>query len=181
MVPAKNTELAVFFPTKVRTDLGFLIQGPFKTPVTRETLCEDEPRNGELIEAAAQLAADSLEKLKEFNRLNPQSFDALPLKGSAFPPDSFFRPVYEAVRNALTIKPLIPAVGGNFVSGRAARLAVTNKLTELLSSEQLGRLFEQGPLFWVDPAVSDEFRTYLAGKSFRSIHRSGNRSRCVTV
>ncbi len=164
MVPAMNTELVVFFPTKVRTGLGFLIQGPFTTKVTRESVDEDEPGNRELIEAAAQLSADSLEKLKELNRLNPQSFDALPLKRSDFPKESFFCPVYEAVRKALKEKCLIPVVGGAFVSGQETRLAGTAKLMSLFSSEQLGRLFNQGPLSWVDPAVSDEFRTYLTGK-----------------
>lgn len=164
MVPAMNTELVVFFPTKVRTGLGFLIQGPFTTKVTRESVDEDEPGNRELIEAAAQLSADSLDKLKAFNRLTPQSFDALPLKRSDFPKESFFCPVYEAVRKALKGKCLIPVVGGAFVSGQETRLAGTAKLTNLFSSEQLGRLFNQGPLSWVDPAVSDEFRTYLTGK-----------------
>lgn len=164
MVPAMNTELIVFFPTKVRTGLGFLVQGPFTTKVTRESVDEDEPRNRKLIEAAAQLSADSLEKLKDLNRLNPQSFDALPLKRSDFPKESFFCPVYEAVRKALKEKCLIPVVGGAFVSGQETRLAGTAKLTNLFSAEQLGRLFNQGPLSWVNPAVSEEFRTYLTGK-----------------
>jgi hypothetical protein len=164
MVPAKNTELVVFFPTKVQTGLGFLMQGPFTTKVSRESVDEDEPRNRELIEAAAQLSANSLEKLKAFNRLNPLSFDALPLKRSDFPKESFFCPVYEAVRKALKNTPLIPVVGGSFVSGQETRLAGTAKLTELFSPEHLGRLFKQGPLFWVDPTVSDDFRTYLTGK-----------------
>ena len=164
VVRTKNTDLVVFFPTKVRTCLGFLIQGPFKTKVSREALDEDDRSNQELIDAAAQLTADSLEKLKEFNRLNPQSFDVLPIRETDFPQESFLRPVYEAVRGALKTKPLIPTVSGSFVSGHEARLADTALLTELLSAEQLGRLFSQGPLFWIDPSVSDEFRTYLVGR-----------------
>jgi hypothetical protein len=162
VIKAKDTELVVFFPTEKKTGLGFLVNGPFKTTKARDNI-SGCGANTFLILAAAKLVADSLEVLVNLGLLKSDGFNALPLKEADFPEDSLFRPVYVAVREALKTKPLIPAVGGNFVSGRDARLAGTNKLTELLSSEQLGRLFNQGPLFWVDPAVSEDFRTYLTG------------------
>lgn len=172
VIRANNTELVVSFPTTKRTELGFLIQGPFKTTKARDNI-EDEIKakeNTQLIETAAHLAADSLEDLCDLDFLHVESFKALPLESSVFLDDStrFFMPVYQAIREALKSKRLLPKYRGGFVTANEARLARGAQLAEVFSSEQLGSLFGIEQCYWLDTAITadrmPELRDYLAGK-----------------
>jgi uncharacterized protein YicC (UPF0701 family) len=44
--------LVVYFPTEKKTELGFLIQGPFKTTKARDNIAQDSEANRQMIEAA---------------------------------------------------------------------------------------------------------------------------------
>ncbi len=172
VVPARNTELVVAFPTAKKTELGFLIQGPFKTTKARDNIAQDSNANRQMIEAAAKLAADSLEDLRDFGLLSLDSYNALPLKASTFDDEGthFFKPVYDAIREALRTKPLLPRRarrGRRFVVASQARLARGAQLTEVFSPRQLGRLFGDEPLYWLDTNITvdrmPELRAYLTG------------------
>jgi hypothetical protein len=170
VIPADSTELVVCFPTEKKTELGFLIQGPFKTTKARDNIAQVSEANRQMIETAAQLAADSLEDLRDLELLDVESFNALPLNRGMFENEGaeYFLPVYEAIREALRTKPLLPRYGGGFVSADRARLARRAKLTEVFSPSQLGDLFGTGPLYWLDTAITtagmSDFHGYLASK-----------------
>lgn len=170
VVHAKNTELVVSFPTAKKTELGFLIQGPFKTTKARDNIAQDSEANQRLIETAAELAAGSLEDLRDLGLLNVESFKALPLKSSVFDDDGtrFFMPVYQAIHQALKTKRLLPRHSGDFVAANEARLARGAQLADVYSPEQLGKLFGTERLYWLDTAITadrmPELRDYLAGK-----------------
>lgn len=172
VVHAKNTELVVSFPTAKKTELGFLIQGPFKTTKARDNI-EDEKKakeNPQLIETAAELAADSLEDLRDLGLLNVESFKALPLKSGVFDDDGtrFFMPVYQTIRQALKTKRLLPRHSGDFVAANETRLARGAQLADVFSPEQLGTLFGAARFYWLDTAITadrmPELHDYLAGK-----------------
>jgi hypothetical protein len=169
VVPARNTELVVAFPTQKKTELGFLIQGPFKTTKARDNIAQDSDANRQMIEAAAKIAADSLEVLRDLGLLSLASYNALPLKASTFDDDGtrFFKPVYDAVREALRTKPLLPRRGGRFIAAEQARLAGVAQLAEVFSPRQLGRLFGGEPLYWLDTNITagrmPELHAYLKG------------------
>ncbi|MDP1610741.1 MAG: hypothetical protein Q8M11_06760 [Sulfuritalea sp.] len=170
LTQAQNTELVVYFPTEKATELGFLIQGPFKTTKARDNIAQDCEANQRLIEVAAELAAGSLENLRDLGLLNIESFKALPLKSSVFDDDGtrFFMPVYQAVHEALNNRRLLPKYRGDFVAASEARLARGAQLADLFSPEQLGMLFGVDQLYWLDIAITadrmPELRDYLAGK-----------------
>jgi hypothetical protein len=174
IVNADNTELVVFFPTAVKTGLGFIIHGPFKTTKARDNIKglesnnrHTDPANNQIIDAAAQLAADSLETLCELGLMNVSSYLALPLRDSDFPEQSFFRPVYARVHDHLKTKSLLPAHQGGFIKANEAKLAGVKSLVELFSSEQLSVLFGKEKLAWLDVSIpsdaSDDFNRYLRG------------------
>ena len=52
------------------------------------------------------------------------------------------RPLFDAVRTALTGEELIPAAGGGYAAARNLKLASTGGLRELLDPGQLGALFQ---------------------------------------
>lgn len=170
VIPAQNTELVVYFPTEKKTELGFLIQGPFKTTKARDNIAQDSTANQQLIETAAKLAADSLEDLRSMGLLQVESYKALPLQSAIFQDDGtrFFMPVYQAIREALKSKPLLPRCGGDFVVSNEARLARGAQLADVFSPEQLGALFGVEQLYWLDTTITadrmPELRDYLAGR-----------------
>lgn len=170
LVRAKNTELVVSFPTAKRTELGFLIQGPFKTTKARDNIASESEANQLLIRTAAQLAADTLEELRDLGLLDVDSFMALPLKSSIFEEKGtkFFLPVYHAICEALKSKCLLPRHKGGFISAHEARLARGAQLAEVFSPEQLGALFGGEQKFWLDTAITadrmPDLHAYLAGR-----------------
>lgn len=174
VIRAKNTELVVYFPTEKKTELGFLIQGPFKTTMARDNIADESKANQQMIETAAQLAADSLEDLRDMGLLQVESYKALPLQSKVFQDDGarFFMPVYQAVREALKYKALLPRDGGGYVAPNVARLARGSQLAKIFSPEQLGSLFGVELLQWLDTGITEdqmpELRDYLAGRRKQS-------------
>lgn len=164
---ADNTELVVFFPTEKETKLGFLIQAPFKTTKARDNIKSDDPANHQMIQAAAQLAADSLNDLRDLGLLNVGSFNALPLRAQDFSEGSLFRPVYDKVLEALKTQPLLPAHGGGFIKADEAKLARGKELVELFLPEQLSSLFGKENLAWLDEGITTDkypdFYTFIFG------------------
>lgn len=164
VVPARNTELVVYFPTEKKTELAFLIQGPFKTTKARDNIKSDDA-NQQMLKTAAQLAAESLETLRDLKLLDVSSYHALPLQK---PGDSFFHPVYDSIREMLKTKPLLPAHDGTFIKAREAKLADGKYLVELFSPKQLGIMFGKDKLYWLDASITEKpatamLRTYLVG------------------
>jgi hypothetical protein len=166
---ADNTELVVFFPTEKKTELGFLIQAPFKATKARDNIKSDDSPNRQFIDAAEQLAADILLALRDLELLNIASYNALPLRAQDFHEGSLFRPVYDRVREALKTKPLLLAKGGGFIKADNAKLARGKELVELFSPEQLGSLFGKERLVWLDASINEsgetaDLHTYLIGR-----------------
>lgn len=168
VVCAPNTELVVFFPTEKKTELGFLIQGPFKTTKARDNIAQDSDANSQLIETAAQLAADSLILLRDMGLLHVESYNALPLRAANFLRESFFRIVYDRVRDTFKTKPLLPRHGGGFVAANEARLARGAQLPELFSHQQLGQLLDVENCSWLDAGITatnlPDLYVFLCGK-----------------
>lgn len=165
---AEHTELVIYFPTEKETKLGFLIQAPFKATKARDNIKTDDPANQQILEVAAYLMVDSLMILRDCGMLSVSSYTALPLRTEDFPVDSFFRLVYNKVRESLKIECLLPAHGGGFIRASGAKLARGKELTELFSAKQLADLFGKDKLEWLDPHItSDKFpdiHMYLAGR-----------------
>ena len=164
VIPAKGTELVVYFPTDKKTGLNFLIQGPFKTTKARDNI-KDDPANQELLKIAGCLAAESLETLRDLDLLNVNSFRCLPLHE---PEDPFFYPVYEQIRAVLKAKSILPAHNGTFIKVQDAKLARGKELVELFSEDQIGMLFAKEKLFWLDGSITEsgsfaDLHTYLVG------------------
>jgi hypothetical protein len=185
IVKVNNTELVVYFPTAVKTELGFLIHGPFKTTKARDNIkgLESNNRhtdaaNNQIIEYIAQLAADSLEKLCNLNLMNVPSYLALPIRERDFPIQSFFRPVYERVREALKSQTLLLADHGGYIKADEAKLARGRELITLFSREQLAALFGKEKLNWLDAAITERGETadlhvYLVGRKKQHPYDTG--------
>ncbi len=155
IVPTESSELVVFFPTEKETHLKFLIQGPYKTTPARDNIVSGDEWNDRLVEETANLVVEALPKIRDRGLLTADFLQVLPIDPAYFAPGSQFYPVFDRVREALSTQDLLPAHSGHFVSARAAKLAGTAGLRELVPDEQLDRLLGSGvPLRWLSGEIT---------------------------
>ena len=122
--------LIVFLPTQKETFLGFLVQGPYRTTPARDNVGEQDPANQELVRETAALLAGTLRELRDDGLLTAAALEALPIDPVRFQPGSFFRPLFDAAREALRTEPLIPVEDG-YTTAREVRVTADPTIREL--------------------------------------------------
>lgn len=157
VAPVNSAMLSVYFPTEKPTGLGFLIQGPYRTTPARDNVPPEDADNQRLVAATAELVVSALVQIKELKLLNVRALQTLPLRQSDFMTGTMFRPIYEAVAQALKTEALIPTDDGGFVSATHARISRGAELRRLFPAETLTAL--QGaasPLRWVSAGITQD-------------------------
>ncbi len=152
----ESSPLVVYFPTKLETRFGFLVQGSYDTNASRSDI-EDNEWNRKLIEETTFLVTEQvLPTLKEMGLLTVSLLETLPIRMDDFPEDGMFYPIVEAVRDALMDKKLLPADDGTFVTARNVKLASAEWLRTLLRDEQLKQLFKtENPLKCISGEITE--------------------------
>ncbi len=157
IVKVKASPLVVFFPTEKETNLGFLIQGPYRTTPARDNIPRDDDWNKLLVKTTGDLLCETLSQLKAQGLLTPTVLETLPINPDHFPEDSMFYPIFEKVKAAFRERELLPAHGGGYVSASRAKLARGRDLRDLLTPEQLTALLETGEtLQWVSGEITQD-------------------------
>ena len=154
-----DSRLAAFFPTEIRTDLGMLVQGPYRTTPGRDNIPRDDDWNRYLVGETAGLLVDALRYLRDRGLLTACVFDALPLSRSRFYEGSRFAPFFDALREAVAAEPLLPAHRGGYVAASQARMTDKQRLRSLVSRQQLAELLQSAELLGEDEHVA-----WLAGE-----------------
>jgi len=144
IIPARNTELVVFFPTEKETHLHFLVQGPYLTTPSRDNIILND-WNKMLIEETALLVADSISMIKEMNLLSIRFLNTLPIEKEFFlKEETIFYPIYQKVKEKfLEEVSLIPSEGGGYCSIKNSLIGTAKSLRDLLSTEQLKSIFNK--------------------------------------
>ena len=141
VIPASDTELVVYFPTIVPTNVGFLIQGPYRTTPSRDNVVRQDPWNRELVDATARLLVLALKGLRDLGVLDTDALQTLPIDPSNFAEDNMFSLLFAATCDALQQQQLLPTNDGGFVVAGRAKLARGQELCALLDSARLSELF----------------------------------------
>ena len=156
IVPCDSSPLIVFFPTEKETFLGFLVQGPYRTTPARDNIPEHDPSNQVLVRETAALLCDVLRELRDDGLLTVEALQALPLDAARFGADSMFRPLFDAVGEALTAEALIPVAGGGYGVAVELELASGPAVHELLEPDQLGALCGAGrPVWFTEESITE--------------------------
>jgi hypothetical protein len=160
--------LIAFFPTERTTELGFLLQAPFRTTPSRDNIAEQDEWNRKLIAQAATLLVDTLVELGNTGRLGLDMLQALPLQLDYFPPNALLRPIFDTLLDAFNSRPLLPTANGAYATAGSVRLARGTGLRELLSPAQLATLTgAKEPVDWL-PETITENRTPLLWRYLRN-------------
>lgn len=158
--PIDQSSLYAYFATEKETRLRFLIQGHYRTTPTRDNVLVKDETNKKLIVSTGNLLVHALEEFKSMGLLNANTLEAMPLKSEHFPPDNFFRPIFEEFRRAMETLDLLPAFGGSYVKAEEAKLARGSELVQLLPPESLRALFGYSKNFqWLSDEITYD-KTY---------------------
>jgi len=176
-----------FFPTKVTTNLNFIIHAPFLLTDSREGIKESEAHNIEMVDKLAKLSADSFLILKDLKLINDSILETIPFKKENFFDEiiddyndviekpNFFAPFYECIKSILQNNSLLPSYDGTCVNRENAYWADSPDLANLFSNEQLTELVNNPNAKWVFTTIGrtkDKYITdYIDGGSERSWNR----------
>jgi hypothetical protein len=161
-----ESPLTVFFPTEKETFLGFLVQGPYRTTPARDNVPGDDPSNQALVRQTAALLTDVLRELRDEGLLTAEALETLPLDAVRFGAGAMFRPLFDAVGEALTTEALIPVAddgyGGGYGVAVDLELAGGAEVYELLDPDQVGALCGAGrPVWFADDSVNAQLTPLL--------------------
>jgi hypothetical protein len=162
IVAVADSPLTVFFPTEKETFLGFLIQGPYRTTPARDNIPGHDPSNQALVRQTAALLSDALRDMRDDGLLTVAALQTLPLEAARFPAGSMFRPLFDAVGEALTAEALIPVAGGGYGVAVDLELAGGPEVLGLLNPDQLGALCGAGrPVWFADESITEHLTPAL--------------------
>ncbi len=165
VVPVTTSPLVVFFPTAVETNLGFLVQGPYKTTPSRDNIPRHEPWNKYLVAQTAELLVEAMRWLRDKGMLDVSALRCLPLDRDKYPEGSMFEPLFAAARQAMLDEPLLPTFDGGYVPASHSKLARTQELRELFNAQQVAVLFGSDEAAWLTGDITSdrapEIRQYV--------------------
>ena len=141
-----------YFPTKEVTNLNFILHAPFLLNESREGIRAGVDHNDKMINLLADLAADSMEYLRDigannsFQLIDDGILDIIPFQESAFSPvydrsKVSFMPFFNRIRRKFQLSEILPARGG-YTSRIKAYWADTEDIPELISDKQLSDLLQ---------------------------------------
>ena len=157
--------LVVFFPTVLLTNLGFLVQGPYRTTPSRDNVPCNDPWNQSLVQQTASLLVDAVRWMRDSGMLDTAALRCLPTNREKFPEGAMFAPLFDAIRQAFLTEALLPRFDGGYVAAGQARLGRTQELRDLVSAAQLDELFGAEGSAWLTGDITQdrapELRAYL--------------------
>ncbi len=153
IVPWQETHfLYVLFATAQETHLQFLINGPYRTNPSRETISEDDPFNCHLISETSHLLGATLETLREAGQLTTQFLGVLPNPDDGLRP--FYKPLLENVLHAFHVKDLVPTDDNGYATATSV-LQGPAPLREVITKDELPFMAGSSVVCWAKGVVQN--------------------------
>ena len=109
--PIADNTLHVLFPTREKTGLRFILNGPYRTNPARETISLSDPFNIHLLMMTCRLMKELLPKLRDRKLLTLQFLSILPSKEETLL--SFYIPLRDITVNEFRNEKLTPTKRGD--------------------------------------------------------------------
>jgi len=157
-----NTKLSVYFPTKEKIELNFLLQAPYKTTPNRETIDFKDAQNEIITKEISELVVMSLSKLKKLGFINIAFIDKV------LPIDAKSHTLYATIRRRVikyfNEEALLPTYEkGGYTKASQALLARGKILADFLKNNDIKLLFEKET--WLSTEITEgktpALRNYL--------------------
>ncbi|SDZ77043.1 sacsin N-terminal ATP-binding-like domain-containing protein [Selenomonas ruminantium] len=177
LVPETYTAFC-FFPTKEITHLSFAIHAPFLLIDNRESIMAKEKHNLKMIDALADLAANSLVCLKEIGEreqheyISGNIFEVIPYNDELFyvarrNDQISFEPIFYKIKVKFQTAEIIPAGNNEYIRMEHAYWSPKAKFMNLLSDTQLRQLTGDVKACWVtcrlpSKGSQDIFQKYIS-------------------
>ena len=156
VISVTDQPLVVFFPTIVSTNLGFLVQGPYHTTPSRDNIYRDDNWNQYLIQETATLLIEAMRWFRDRTMLDTSVLNCLPLNKNKFSDNSIFAPLFDAVRDAFISEPLLPCFEDGYLTAREAKLARTQDMRDLFTSDQISQIYDVEDAAWLASEITLE-------------------------
>lgn len=161
IAPALLYNAFCFFPTKEKTGLNFIVQAPFLLTESRENIRAADFRNIAMIKKLAELAADALEILSNFGKLDDGILNVIPFDRTVFGEASdkdqiSFRPFYDDIKAKFKCAAIIPVGDGKCVESSNAYWSRTTVLNQLFDDERLKLLTDNPNAAWAFRSISEK-------------------------
>ena len=155
-----DAPLVVYFPTAVRTNLGFLMHGPFRTTPSRDNVPLHDSWNQQLVEETGDVLVAALRELRQLGLLDVTALSCLPIARARFSPyDSLLAPLFSRVARTLRQDALIPTANGDHAPAESVMIARTREIRELFDdSSRLASLLgaEESQLYWITGELTQD-------------------------
>ena len=111
LIPLQPGRVCIYFPaSKETSNLRFHLHAPFASTVARDSVREC-PGNDQLLASLADLAAESMEDIRDRDLLSVAALEALPIDDDNLSP--FYAPIKERISKAFKTKHLVPTKSGS--------------------------------------------------------------------
>ena len=110
--------LYVLFATRQETHLQFILNGPYRTNPSRETISEDDPFNLHLIKETCELMREVLLQLRERKLLTTQFLSVLPNNNEL---RDFYAPIFDTIVETFCGQELVPTDDNQHASAANVR------------------------------------------------------------
>ena len=170
--PIADDTLHVLFPTRERTGLRFILNGPYRTNPARETISLTDPFNIHLMEDTCELMKESLSKLRDRKLLTLQFLSILPNEED--PLSSFYSSLRDIIVNEFRDKELTPTRRPDVYAAASGLYREQSEagLSRLIQDEDLAVLLGKDDLLplWVanlPPRRRNERGQYVQDENIR--------------
>jgi len=148
-----------FFPTKEVTNLNFIVHAPFLLTDSREGIKAGEQHNKNMIVLLSELAADSLNMLKQIGLDNglqligDNFFDIIPYDEDLFSDVNdkskiSFKPFFTKIKKKLDTDEILPSFN-DYATSENAYWSFYPQISEVFSNEQLAEITGDADAKWV--------------------------------
>lgn len=176
IIPCEESPLFVFFPTKIETNLKFLIHAPFYTTPARENIqdsnsinnIKEDHRNEKLKTELSRLLVSSFTDFIKLHMINVDFLNILPIDKSNINRSIIYKELYEAVKEELkSNKKLLPNSNGILSAACDLMLLGSSDLASLLKINQSKKIF--GRSFWLNKGITKDKTKTLRDYLFQEI------------
>lgn len=137
--------LYVLFPTSQETHLQFLLNGPYRTNPSRETISAEDHFNIHLMKETCELMADVLLQLREKGLLTTQFLSILPNGDDKL--RDFYMPLFDTIIDTFKVEELVPTDDNNYACSDYVFQGPA-PIREVITKEIFSFLIAQNDVCW---------------------------------